>query len=864
MNKIKLLALTLAMTLMGAWSASAAASPEQAARGVVGRLLGAKADQFVLQAIPREGDQDVFEIETVDGKTVLRGSDGVCMSMALNWYLKYYCNANVSWCGNQLALPDPLPTVPTKVRIVSPCKYRYYFNYCTFSYTMSFWDWERWEREIDWMALNGVNMPLAITGQEATWQNVYRKMGLTDQELGKFFAGPAYFAWGWMGNLDGWGGPLGQSWIDGHAQLQKKILARQRELGMTPVLPAFTGHVPPALASKFPKAKIRQLQWGAFSTSMLDVNDPLFLQIGKAFLEEQTRLFGTDHVYSADTFNEMTPPSKDPAYLASAAKAVYDSMTAVDPKAIWVMQGWLFVNDTGFWKPPQIKGLLGGVPDDRMIILDLCCESNPIWKKTQAFYGKPYVWCALHVFGGNRTLQGNLTPISKGVAAAMADPARGKLVGTGMTMEGIGTNPVYYDLFTEMAWRKEAPDLAQWISQYAHRRYGQKMEQADAAWQLLRTSAYSGGQVLIGTTVCAIPTIEGAGGWVVPTNYYKPGDLLEAWKLLGSCADRTGKIDAYQYDLVDVGRQVMANMSSALHAQAVAAYQAKDRKKFQAASGQFLDLLRDMDELLATRNEFLLGRWTEDARKWGTNEQEKALYEFNARNQITFWGDRNSDLHGYAHKQWSGLIKGFYLPRWEMFFKALDDSLAANQPADMNAINKRITDFGQEWVHKVEPYPSAPHGDATAVSLRMLKKYQQLFAQAYNCQDNLTTGKPVKASAGKPEAAVDGMVDLNTFWEAQSPAWLTIDLQKPHKLDRVEIFPYWDGERYYQYTVELSADNKNWTKVVDQSANTRPATASGDLHKFAPLDARYIRVKMLKNSANSGVHLVEVRAYEAK
>lgn len=35
------------------------------------------------------------------------------------------------------------------------------------------WDWERWEKEIDWMALQGVNLPLAFNGQEAIWQKVF-------------------------------------------------------------------------------------------------------------------------------------------------------------------------------------------------------------------------------------------------------------------------------------------------------------------------------------------------------------------------------------------------------------------------------------------------------------------------------------------------------------------------------------------------------------------------------------------------------------------------------------------------------------------------------------------------------------------
>jgi len=148
----------------------------------------------------------------------------------------------------------------------------------------------------------------------------------------------------------------------------------------------------------------------------------------------------------------------------------------------------------------------------------------------------------------------------------------------------------------------------------------------------------------------------------------------------------------------------------------------------------------------------------------------------------------------------------------------------------------------------------------------------QLWRQSFNwvaVVQNLTTGKPVKASGVEPgypaENAVDGIVELNrAWWAGPYPQWLQIDLGKVYKLDSAEVFPYWDGGRYYQYTVELSTDGTAWTKVVDMSTNTKPAKPEGDLHKFAPTPGRYVKVNMLKNSANVGVHLVEVRVFEAK
>ncbi|MFA6240743.1 MAG: alpha-N-acetylglucosaminidase, partial [Candidatus Hydrogenedentales bacterium] len=391
-----------------------ATESEDAARALLQRLLPDRADEFAFQQIPREANSDVFEVEFREGKIVLRGSNGVAMASALNYYLKNFCRASVSLCGDQLALPRPLPRLDERIRIVTPFAYRYCFNYCCFSYSMAWWDWPQWERVIDWMALQGINMPLAVTGQEAIWQSMCRDMGLSDAEIGEFMVGPAYLPFGWMGCMDGWGGPLRQDWIESHRVLEKKILERERALGMTPVLQGFTGHVPQAFQKYFPNAALLQLpSWCGFpGTLFVDPNDPLFEKVGKSFIEAQRKEYGTDHLYASDTFIEMSPPSNEPAFLTGMAKAVHSAMAAGDPEAIWVMQGWLFVNNPEFWKAPQAEALLTAVPDDRMIVLDLYCESRPAWEKTASFYGKPWVWCIIQDFGDQVSLHGGLPQIA--------------------------------------------------------------------------------------------------------------------------------------------------------------------------------------------------------------------------------------------------------------------------------------------------------------------------------------------------------------------------------------------------------------------------------------------------------------------
>ena len=111
-----------------------------------------------------------------------------------------------------------------------------------------------------------------------------------------------------------------------------------------------------------------------------------------------------------------------------------------------------------------------------------------------------------------------------------------------------------------------------------------------------------------------------------------------------------------------------------------------------------------------------------------------------------------------------------------------------------------------------------------------------------------------------------GRVDLKEYWGAlNAPQWLQVDLQAPHMLDRINVYTYWDVRqyhRYYQYKVAVSMDGKTWTTVIDRSQNTNPATPLGYEDRFAPTQARYIRVTMSKNSINPAVHIVELRAFE--
>ncbi len=744
MSTGKLIVLFISLLLPGFLMAAEplTATPAVTGRALVERLLPKQASQFVVEIIPpATNGLDVFEIESRSNKIVLRGNNGVAIASALNWYLKYDCHCEVSWCGDNLDLPNPLPVVKEKVRRETPYEHRVYLNYCTFSYTAAWWDWPRWEREIDWMALHGINMPLAITGQEAVWQATLRKFKMSDDEIRQFLCGPGFFAWQWMANLEGWGGPLPQSWINSHAELEKKILQRERELGMTPILQGFTGFVPLALCEKFPDARIQQKpNWCRVfpGTAQLDPLDPLFPEIGKTFIEEQTKLFGTDHWYAADPFHESKPPSDATNYLPAVAKEILETMESADPQAKIAMQTW-----------SMREPIVTAIPDDRILMLDL---TSGKWKGSDAFWGRPWVSGILHNYGGRNFLGGNVPQYLTSAPSLLNNSKAGKLTGIGFFPEAIIQNPIVYEAGSEIAWWQTKPVVTNWFHDYVLARYGTNNPDANAAWEILRKSVY-GREAESGSMespICARPALkfERAAPNAKFPRHYNPQDLWNAWTNLDAAASALGNKDTYQFDLVDLARQCLVDLSVPFQHDIAVAYEKTNAIAFAESSQRFLDLANDLDTLLGTRKEFLLGAWLEDAKRWGTTETERRQYERNARLLVTVWGlstNNEAILFDYSNRQWSGLIRGYYAQRWGKFLDYLAAHLSATnrlddgkiytsygRPGDdVSPFYHELSQWEQDWCNGTENYPSQPQGDSVKIAHALLQKWQPLEADAF-------------------------------------------------------------------------------------------------------------------------------------
>ena len=657
---------------------------ERVARDVLNRTLGQGAEAFELLVVQEPGGLDAFEVEARGGTVYVRGTSAIALCRGAYHYLRQEGYGQSSWSGDPLRLPSELRDC-APVRVEAAAAHRHYLSVCTYGYSAVWWDWGRWEQELDWMALHGINMPLLLTGAEAVSRKVFRALGLDEESIAGYFSGPAYLCWHRLGNLTGHMGPLPDSWIATQQELQRKILDRARELGMRPIVPGFSGFVPSTLRGALPRVELRSAEpWAGFEqTTYLDPRSAEFRQVAKLYLDEYRSTYGPAHHFLCELFAEQVPcldPVTEMDDLREIGRATWGCLVDADPEANWVMQGWPFYFARDYWTPSKSAALLEAVPAGRAFVLDLATESLETWRLHPAMREKGWMFNVVHNYGQNTVLRGDLQGFMNRGQAALCDPDRGRLQGMGISPEGIDQNPVVYELLTDLMWtakkarfgelnsplrggspveeeillslRLNQDDIGEWIRDYARARYG--WLGAEDAWELLLAAIYG-----------VEPSPHFRYSWC-----YRPGDqplvasrdpgvLRQALEALIEPKEALRDSSSYHRDLVDVAKTWLGAVADRYLEAAIETGESVPRERF-------FDALHDLDLLLATRPEHRLTTWVDSARSMGSYASEADLYERNARSLITWWG--GPFLFDYAAREWSGLIADFHAERWRLWF----------------------------------------------------------------------------------------------------------------------------------------------------------------------------------------------------
>ena len=710
---------TALFLLLLAGSLSVCGQPRRAemtaARQVIERTFPQWAERLKLEPADKREGCDVFE-QHIDGKQRLtvKASSGVALCKGVYDFLRRNGLGIYSWSGTRETLPNTHGQLLTR-QVVSPFAHHYYFNVVTYGYSMPYWDWKRWKQEIDWMALHGIDMPLALVANEAISVRVWKRLGLTDEETAAYFVGPAHLPWMRMGNISGIDGPLPQQWHQRTIDLQHRILERMRSLGMTPICPGFAGFVPQALQRLYPDVKLTETSWGgAFHNWMLSPEDGLFSLIGKMFIEEWEKEFGKNSHYIVDNFNEMDipfPPKEDPRryeLLASYGERVYHSIRAGNPDAVWVMQGWMFGYQRHIWDYRTLQALVSRVPDDKMLLLDLAVDYNKCfwnsevnWEFYKGFYNKPWVYSVIPNMGGKSGMTGVLPFYANGHLEAIASSNRGRLTAFGMAPEGIENNEVIYELLSDAGWSNEEIDVEKWLENYSLSRYGKYTPALQTFWKGMQASVY--GSFTDHPRYC----------WQFRPGTVRKGSIAAtpafytAIESLTTAADELKDSPLFQTDFREWTAAYLGGKLEELCAQIEEAYLLEEPAKAQPLEERFVRWMEGADRLLSGHPTHRLERWIAMARKCADgNESLADYYERNARRIVTIWGPPVDD---YSARIWSGLLRDYYLPRWQHYFEQ-----------KRTGIKFDFATWERRWVEQqkgLSPVRPLPDGVAEAVSL---------------------------------------------------------------------------------------------------------------------------------------------------
>ncbi len=674
---------------------------ETAAGAVLARSIGDAADQVDFDLERSADGVEEYTISGSAGNIDIQATTPSALTAAAGWYLKYVAHAAVNLGSTRPAVPDVLPAPEAPIANTGHEGYRFAMNDTNEGYTDPYLDWDGWERLLDNLALHGVNQVFLSIGTDAVFAELLTEYGYSDAEARAWIPQPAHQPWWVLQNISSEGQePMTTALLEERARLASLIVERADALGITPVLPGYFGTVPTDFAQRNPGANVvPQGTWSNYQRpSWLDPTTELFADVAADYYRISSELIGDAGAYKMDPLHEGGKPGN--VSVPDAASGIEDALRDAHPTALWVLLGW---------QSNPTSALLSGVVDkNRLLIVDGLSDTVGTLNRETRWPGIPYAFGSIYNFGGNTSMGAISTVwIDRYFAArAKADSA---LSGVAILPEGFYNNPAAYELLSELPWLDTAPDHTEWFREYAMGRYG--TDAGAAAWKTIAETAYS--MKPIGThseshdglfaAQPSLTTTKARSCCAVGEVRYDLAKFATALPQLVAADGDVIQRAAYEYDLTDVTRQVIANLSRDLLPQINAAYQARNLEEFDSLTKTWMDLIAQLDAVLATDSEFLLGAYVDRA-----HAQNGAIGAYDLQNLLTTWGTKASfSLHDYANREWQGLVGDFYASRWQQYFQTLRVALVqGGSPAAIDWF-----EVDEAWARGDHGYPSTPSGD---------------------------------------------------------------------------------------------------------------------------------------------------------
>ncbi len=703
-----------------------AADTVEALQGLVTRVLGKEYVAWFDFVIEETNNGDRYTLSEANGKICITANCGVSAAMGLNHYLKYFCNVQVTQQTTQVKMPSKMPRIPEIISCRSPYEVRYAYNYCTLSYTMPFFGYEQWQRELDFLLLSGVNLILDLTATEALWVSYLQKLGYNADQAKDYVCGYCYKAWWLMGNLEGYGGPVSDAWVTDTLEMARRNQRYMTVMGAQPALQTFVGAMPATfgtlakehlLAKGFEdvsKYMAPQGLWagGFVRPNVLKTTYDGYSYLAKLFYDTQNEIYGqVSDYYCGDVCHEGGIVPADLSKPEMSAKILHELLDA-DPNGVWMLQGW--------WSNP-LKEVLDGFGEyrkDHIIILDLAALANPKWSDPKTwdgteFGGTGWIYCILDNYGGRTGMHGRLKEMMERMVHANRNSTLMK--GIGITPEGTFGNPIVFDLFWEMGWRDKCFDIDAWVAAYIRRRYGVDNSDLRSAWKLLARTIY-GKESYDGTSKNNVINEDASLGMKFCSGpYYKipydRGTFEKGVSILMESADSLCHTEGFVYDAQDLMRMVLTIACDDYFEIMKRAFALGDAATLDTYGSRYLEAMHLISHISCFNRDELLGNWIGRAYDWMADDRngkyddfDRDMMEYNARILLTVWA--SSPITNYANRQYNGLMEDYYIRMWEELLTKAVKALKNGETIPAS-LGKRCFAIGWEFAMNGKTYPRA-------------------------------------------------------------------------------------------------------------------------------------------------------------
>lgn len=678
------------------------------------------ADQFVLKTIDSDNGYDCYEIYSEDKKVVLAGNSPLSQAMAYYDYLGRYHGVVITSGDYDISTISSAPLPEGKINRTIKRKIRAMTSYEAFSLSGNFRGFDRWEKEIDFMAMHGFNRALQPVGFDGVLFRTLTDIGMPENFCLEFSSGPAFLMNQLTGNIAGTNSVNSKEYLERKITVGKLISDRERSLGIEPIFPAAIPSVPFSLRKKYIKMDIfKAPMWHNFPPIFfIRPKNAFFSVFNKKFLTVQREALGETHSYIFEGVYESDKKGYN-SHLADLGKALEEMLNEFDKDAVCYLH-------TSSINADFFKSCSG----DKYIFLDDCAMS----KNSDILSDKKYI----PEVSGNRY---GRTGIYGNVQKLCDNPFANSEIGGALAFDTFDINPVYCAAALKAITAADSFERDDFIRDFCTKRYKTDSFSDD----IISLIDLCSSDECTGSIICARPctNVKHTAPYDTMERSYDFHKLYPIAQRIINSEDK--KIDAMRADIQSIVRQFLSDLAYPVYIKATEFFREKNVRNFEQASNLFLEICEDIDRLLRTREETNFCTKYVEAQELGSSQEEKESLQINFLLLHTIWGPfDHSILYDTVWNEWGGMVKDYYEARWHMYYRSLaayfdnpkklkDNS--KKQPLDRNEYNgsyqaKRLALFENNFLENYIPRKNGiAEEDTVEVAKELLEKYSEVYTQ---------------------------------------------------------------------------------------------------------------------------------------